>query len=324
MGSTSRRAPTVAVIARLAGAQHGVVARRQLLAHGLSAKQVGTRVRAGLLVPLHRGVYAVGHPRLTRWGLRTAAVLAAGPDAALSHREAALMHGLRGSGPARIEVTTSADVRSTVAFRVFARRALAAEDVAVVAGIRVTTVARTLVDLAELLAPDPLQRALAAAERLGRLDVPTLEAALRRTVGRPGKGYQRLRAVLDEHGREGTQLTRSELEARFHAIMRAHGLPRPRMNMRIDGVEVDAVWPSQGLAVELDGWAFHRDRAAFRRDRAKGNHLELHGWRVLRYTHGDVVHDAARIARELRAALAHAAPGAAAAPLAPRPPRRGA
>jgi len=304
MGTTSRRAPAVAVIVHLAGAQHGVVARRQLIAHGLSAKQVATRVRSGLLVPLHRGVYAVGHTRLTRWGLRTAAVLAAGPDAALSHREAAFIHGLRCSGPTRIEVTTSADVRSTAALRVFARRTLAPEDVAVVSGIRVTTVERTLVDLAELLAPDPLQRALAAAERLGTLDVPTLEEALRRTVGRPGKGYQRLRAVLDQHGREGTQLTRSELEARFDALLRAHGLPRPRMNAWVDGVEVDAAWPSHALAVELDGWAFHRDRAAFRRDRAKGNHLELRGWRVLRYTHNDLVHDAARIARELRAALA--------------------
>ena len=75
------------------------------------------------------------------------------------------------------------------------------------------------------------------------------------------------------------------------------------MNARIDGSEVDAVWRAQRVAVELDGWAFHSDRAAFRRDRRKTNRLQLAGWKPLRYTHDDVLHDRKRIVRELTEAL---------------------
>jgi predicted transcriptional regulator of viral defense system len=135
-------------IAALADKQYGVVARRQLLALGVDRGAIERRLERNLLIPLHRGVYAVGHRRLTRDGVWLAAALAAGPRAVLSHRDAGALHGLGQWSAGRVEVTTPGCARSTDRIRVFGRRALVAEDVAVVGGIPVTSVARTLVDLA--------------------------------------------------------------------------------------------------------------------------------------------------------------------------------
>jgi very-short-patch-repair endonuclease len=299
-----RRVHRDQALAVLAARQHGVVARRQLSQIGVSETVIRDRLRRGLLVPLHRGVYAVGHRRLRREGFWLAAVLAVGPDAALSHRDAAALHELRPANHERVEVTTAADRRSTRRIAAYPRRQLDPLDVTAVSGIPVTTVARTLVDLADVLPAGRLGPAVAEAERRGVFDLNAVEAALARTRNRPGGGRAALRAVLDEHRRRGAQLTRSELEERFAALVAAAGLPRPRMNAQVEGFEVDAVWPARRLAVELDGWAFHRDRRAFERDRTKANALTARGWTVLRYTHAAVVRRPAEVAVELAAILA--------------------
>jgi very-short-patch-repair endonuclease len=291
-------------IADLADSQHGVVSRPQLGAVGVSASMIETRLARGQLVPLHRGVYAVGHRRLTTRGFWTGATLAGGDGAVLSHRDAATLHGILSSDRVRIEVTTPRQVASTGRLTVYSRRALPPEERTVVAGIPVTTVERTLVDLADVVPPHRLRRALSEAERMRVADARTLAAVMERTRGRPGRGYAVLTAALDELRSHGAQLTRSEAEDRFLDLVIAHGLARPRMNHRLAGFEVDAVWPAQRVAVEIDGQAFHWTPSARARDRAKEARLAAAGWRVLRFGWADVSDPRRRhaVATALRAA----------------------
>jgi very-short-patch-repair endonuclease len=182
-------------------------------------------------------------------------------------------------------------------------RTLDARDVTTVDGIPVTTVARTLVDLPGVVPREHVAKALREAEHLRVADLVEIEDALRRTRTRRGRGHATLRAVLVEHRRLGTQLTRSVLEDRFLALLDAHGLPRPRTNAHVGDDEVDALWPDRRLAVELDGWDRHKDRQAFQRDREKGNALLLAGYRLLRFTHDDVARRSAEIAARIHAEL---------------------
>jgi very-short-patch-repair endonuclease len=229
-------------------------------------------------------------------------VLAAGPGAALSHRDAAALHGLGRWRTSRIEVTTAGRA-SAPGLQVHARRVLDPSDVTAVGGIPVTTIERTLVDLAEALTHDRLAHALSEAERRRVVDAGALRAAIARVAHRPGPGHALLRAVLAEHARRGVTLTRHELEIAFRALVRDHRLPEPELNAWIDGDEVDAVWRVERVAVECDGWETHRGRRAFQRDRTKGNDLTPRGWRLLRFTHADVIHRPADVAARIRTAL---------------------
>jgi predicted transcriptional regulator of viral defense system len=291
------------VLAAFAARQYGVVARRQLLDAGLTAELVRTRVDAGLLVPLHRGVYAVGHCSLRREGHWLAAVLAVGPGAVLSHREAAALHALRPADRPTVDVTVAAQ-RRVPGVRVHRVRRLGAEDTTTVTGIPVTTTARTLVDLAAVVSPQALAKAVEEAERSHRLDVRAIEAVLRRTRGRNGRGHAAIRAVLADLAAHGTTVTRSRLEERFLMLLDEHGLPRPLTNAWTEAMEVDACWPAARLVVELDGWEYHRTRQAFQRDRDRANALAAKGWTVLRFTHADVVRRPAATAKRIQAATA--------------------
>lgn len=295
------------MVAALAEGQHGVVARRQLLDAGIAASTIDDRIASGRLVRLHRGVYAVGHAHLRREGFWLAAVLAVGPAAALSHRDAAALHGLRPSNGARVDVTTPAKRRATARIRVHGERSLAPADVTTVSGIPVTTVSRTLVDLAEVLALDALAKALGEAERRGALDTRGIEGTLARVRGRRGPCAATLRAALADLARHGAQLTRSELEDRFLALLAARGIPRPATNAYVEGYEGDAVWPTARLVVELDGWDAHKTRRAFQHDRAKGNALTQAGWTVLRFTHDDVVRRPDEVAAQVAGRVSRAA-----------------
>jgi uncharacterized protein DUF559/putative AbiEi antitoxin of type IV toxin-antitoxin system len=303
MRSQRRSAPIDARIAALADRQHGVVARRQLVAMGVGNRAIGARRSRGILDPLHRGVYAFGHRRLSIEGRWMAAVLAAGPGAVLSHRDAAALHGMRRAPQSRrVTVTTAADVQAPGLW-VFARRTLDPEDVAVVRGIPVSSPARTLVDLAPMLTAAQLAATLGEADRRGLLDAAAVERALRRARGRHGQGHRRLRAALDAHRVAGVVLARSELEERFLDLTLRAGLPRPLLNAPAGGFEVDALWPAARVVVELDGWAHHKERAAAARDRDKTNRLQVAGYLVLRFLHGDVVGRPAAVAAAIRDAL---------------------
>ena len=143
-------------------------------------------------------------------------------------------------------------------------------------GIAVTTPARTLVDLADVLTRRQLERAFDEAEYL-RLDC----TGLRAIPGRPG--YGRLLAVLAEHAAGGTR-TRSELEDLFLEACASHGLPRPEVNTLVQGHEVDFLWREARLVVEVDGRAAHATRRAFEEDRLRDAELTVSGQRVLRVT----------------------------------------
>lgn len=291
------------LVQALAAAQHGVVARRQLAAVGVTEGMVKARVGSGHLLRLQRGIYAVGHRRLRREGWWLAAVLAGGEQAVLSHRDAAALHGNRPSNGAAVDVTIAAARPDPPGIRFHRAGRLAPVDVVVRDAIPVTSVGRTLVDLAAVVSVEHLAKALSEAERLGLLDLRALVAARERMRGRRGAGHARLAAALAEHRTLGATLTRSELEARFRELVRAAGLPVSRANAVVEGIEVDALWSRERVVVELDGFAFHHSRRAFQRDREQAARLQSRGYAVLRSTHADVVHRGERVAGELRRLL---------------------
>lgn len=288
------------MIGRLAAHQHGVVSRRQLLDAGIAAGAMERRVASGHLVRVHRGVYAVGHAQLRREGRWLAAVLAAGRGAALSHRSAAALHGIRESDAIDVTTTRRVGVRGVLIHRT---TRLEAGDLATRRGVPVTTLSRTLVDLAEILTREQLAKLVREADRAGRLTAATVENARGRVAGRRDAGAKALRAALDEHERLAISLTLSELEDRFLALLDARDLPRPLTNHPAEGFKLDAAWPEARLAVELDGWAWHHDRAAFQADRARDAALLRAGWRVVRFTHADVVRRPAHVAQTLHTLL---------------------
>ncbi len=290
-------------MAELADQQHGVVTRRQLLALGVTARMIDRRLSRRLLVPLHRGVYAFGHRQLRIEGRWLAAVFAEGEGAVLSHRDAAALHGIRAAPEGKVTVSTPRDARSTRALWVKARRVLESDDVTVVDAIPVTAVARTVVDLAPMLTAAQLSATLGEADRRGALDVAAVEAAAARVRTRHGQGHRRLRDALAAHERAGATLTRSVLEERFLDLVLDAGLPRPQLNATVAGREVDALWRDQRVVVELDGWTHHRGREQAARDRAKTNALQLAGYVVLRFMHGDVTNRPTAVAAAIREAL---------------------
>jgi hypothetical protein len=267
------------VIAAIAAGQHGVVTRRQLREAGLSDGAIKRRYRDQRLLPLHAGVYAPGHAKLTTEGRWLAAVLACGDEAALSHRAAAALHRLRSAWRDYLEVSAPRSVSHVGGVIVHRPRSI---ERTVVRAIPVTTVGRTIVDVADVVSPRALRAVLEQAEIL-RLDVQ-----IEPIPGRRGHG--RLLAALAAHG-PAVVRTRSDLEIDFLALCRRAGLPAPNVNTVIEGMEVDFAWPARRLAVEVDGWGTHGTRTAFQRDRRRGVTLALAGWTLLRFTHEDVVRD---------------------------------
>jgi len=289
-----------AAVAALATAQHGVVSRAQLETVGLGRGAISRRVAAGRLHRLHRGVYAVGHTALRPLAQETAALLACGSTAVISHRSAALLWGLLPIYDGPVDVTAAGrDCRSRVGIRAHTSVHLPREDRARRKGLPVTTPERTLVDVAPGLEAGVLERAFEEAIVQRLTDHAGVAAVLHRRPGRPGSS-----ALRDLLGRlEGPQLTRSEAEKRMLGLVRAAALPAPQTNVRIGPYEVDAVWNEQRVIVEVDGYAFHSSRAAFERDRARDADLQARGFRVVRVTWRQIVDrpeaTIARIARLL-------------------------
>lgn len=231
-----------------------------------------------------------------------AAVLATG-RALLSHRDAAALHGIRPPHHGPIDVTASGKRASSRGIRAHQSRVLLRRDAVTVRGIPTTTVARTLADLADVVPPHQLEKALNEAERLKLLDLGALEEVAARTRHRRGPGPAALRQALDRLTREGARVTRSELEDRFLALLDAHDLPRPRTNVTVEGFEVDAHWPQHRLVVELDGWEWHRTRDAFERDHRRTTVLADAGLTVRRFTHRQVADEPDAVAASLRRLL---------------------
>ncbi len=293
------------MIAELAGAQRGVVARRQLLERGMDRRAVDRRLAAGQLVPLHRGVYAVGHRALPLGWRAWAAVLAAGDDAVLAHRSAGVWWGMLGGWSGAVHVMLPRQTgRSPASGRreglvVHRVPGLLESDVTVHEGLRCTTPARTLADIAAS-APRLLGRALREAEVL-RLDVGPIQDLLEDEPRR--RGARALRTALGTMAVGGAD-ARSPLEHDVLDLLERSGLPPAQANVMVAGHLVDLLWPGQRIVAEVDGRAVHDTAAAFEADRRRDNDLQLAGYLVLRFTHRRMRDDAAGVVAEVRAALA--------------------
>lgn len=311
-------------VAVVAAGQHGVITRAQLLAAGFTGGAVRSRVRAGRLTVLHRGVYRVG-PLEAPWAREMAAVLAGGAGAVVSHRSAAGLWGLlpepeerrpgsraalvlrRPALPAArapVDVTVAGANRGRrPGIRVHRVEELLPGDRATRDGIPVTAPARTLADLAAVVGAGELERAVAQAEREGLTDREALRAVLARRRARPGSPA--LRAVLGHPG--GPAFTRSGAEAGFLALVRRAGLPAPRANVPLGPFEVDFLWSDVRLVVEVDGFRYHGTRAGFEADRRKEAWLAAAGFQVLRLSWRQIHQEAVPTAVQVGQALARAA-----------------
>jgi very-short-patch-repair endonuclease len=287
-------------VAAVAARQHGVVAQRQLAELGLGKEAIQHRIAVGRLHPLHRGVYALGHLAVSGEGRWMAAVLACGPGAVLSHRSAGALWQLRPTARGDIDVSGPRTAHSRPGITLHRIRGLHPEDRSDRRGIPVTTVARTLLDLAEVLRPRELQTAFEEAERLRLFDLGAVEDIWSRSRGR--RGLRPLRALVAEH-RGPPPATRSELERRFIDLILKARLPPPEVNTIVEGLEVDALWRDQRLVVELDGHAYHHGRASFERDRIRDATLQLAGYRVLRVTHARLEREPKAITEAVRSLL---------------------
>ncbi len=279
---------------KLVHRQHGAVSRAQLLGLGLSPEAIFHRIRSGRLHPVGRGVYAVGRPQLSRAGVWAAAILSCGPDAVLSHRSAAAMWRVDSEG-GDVDVTVPLETRRRRPGIAVHRAALGVADVTSEEGIRVTTVERTLLDLARVVSRRRLEAAINAADKYDLVDPESLRAKLPDYDGLPGIAV--LRGVLD---RRTFVLTDSELERRFLPIASQAGLPVPQTRRRVSGFKVDFYWPDLGLVVETDGLRYHRTAAQQTRDRQRDQAHATAGLTPLRFTHAQVRYEP----RYVRATLA--------------------
>ena len=287
-------------VGALADRQHGVVSREQLLAAGVSAQAIGRAVRAGRLRPLFRGVYAVGHIAVRREGWWMAALLAGGEDAALSHLTAATLWELRTGPILPVEIITSS-ARGRKHDRITTHRiCLGASETLVFDRLRVTTPARTIVDLAGTLSARSLRETIERAQDRRRFHPGQIRASLAHGRRRPATGPL---TDLLELMQPDADNARSHLERLFLALARGTGLPRPEVNRVIGGRRRDFSWPQQRLVVEVDGYRYHSSRQAKRRDHRRDRELTALGWRPIRLTYEEVAFEPNEIARELGALL---------------------
>jgi predicted transcriptional regulator of viral defense system len=290
-------------LAALARRQHGVVAWRQLIALGLSEREIHTLIANRHLIRVHRGVYAVGHTRLSIHGVWMAAVLACGPTARLSHADASALRDLRRPPASRVVRVTAAGKHRHPGIRCHTTRHPERLGTDCVDGIPVTTLERTALDLAATL---PLQRVRTLLEDIQRrdaFDMARFETELATANGH--RGAARLRHALGLLA-DVPPAIRSRNEATFLEIVRGGGHPEPHVNSVINGEVVDFHWPAYGLVVELDCDFTHRtagDRARDARIAAAVRDAGL----MLRRVDEERLHDSASLVADVGKWLAQAA-----------------
>lgn len=292
-------------IAALAARQRGLVTRAQLLRIGLTRDAIDNWVKSSRLHGLHRGVYLLGHARPTEGAREFGAVLACGQGAVVSHRSAAGLWRLLPFSRGDVDITLAGrhcGVKPGI--RVHRVATLDRHEVSRVGGIPVTTPARTILDLAAVVAPRELERALAQAESRRLVRRNELLSLLARFPGRPG--IAPLRSLIDPD--TSLALTRSQAEERLLALVRAAELPAPEVNIRIGRHEVDFLWRDHGLVVEVDGFRFHSSRPAFERDRLRDAELGGLGFRVMRTTWRQIVRGPEALVARIATALAAGKP----------------
>jgi very-short-patch-repair endonuclease len=233
-----------------------------------------------------------------------AAVLASGSDAVLSHRSAAALWGIRPTSRTRINVTVPHDTRSSKQIRRHVST-LPADEITVESGIPVTTVPRTIFDLAATEPLDVVKAMLREAEFLELHDRLSLWDLVERYPGH--RGVRKVRTALEALKDEPLDERKSLLEERFAPFLRRRDLPRARFNQWIlvgeKRFQVDCLWPEQRQIVELDGWEGHKTRTAFREDRARDRRLRVAGYGVTRLTWNQLEDEPESVASDLRVLL---------------------
>jgi very-short-patch-repair endonuclease len=268
-------------IAELAEQQHGVVAYWQLVELGYQRRAIQHRLALGRLIRIYKGVYAVGYRKLTQKGHWMAAVLASGKGAVLSHRSAAALWQLRPPPATKTEVTVPVrGRRSQKPICIYSTTVLDKADIDTLDAISVTSVARTLIDLAAVVYPTTLIKAIEESERRERFDLNAIDAAIARSPTR--KGVKALTTALKTYRPPPT--TNSHLERDFLKAVHRAGLPEPRINTLLYGEEADIYWPQAHLAVEIDGSQYHHSPRELERDRLKDALWQRHGEQILRLT----------------------------------------
>jgi very-short-patch-repair endonuclease len=285
------------LIAGLAGRQYGIVTRDQLRGEGLSADVVDLAIAAGRLHPLFRGVFAVGHKALPRESWWMAALLACGDSSALSHHAGGAVWGFRHPPTLPVHVTTPSDRGRKQRNLVVHRSHLGPTDVIRINNLRVTTPARTIVDLAATLGPRAMRETVERAQDGRRFH---REEIARIATGRPGTKKLRELIALMSPDKDNA---RSHLERVFLKLIRKARLPRPEVNLPIAGNRRDFVWPAARLAIEVDGYAYHSSKEDQLRDRRRDRRLTVLGWRPARFTYEEVAFEPALVATELAALL---------------------
>jgi very-short-patch-repair endonuclease len=276
--------------------QCGVVTWAELRRAGISPDEIRWRVKTGSLMREHRGVYRVGHRAPSTEATYMAAAKACGEGAVLSGRSAAYLQGLLPKcNPPAPEVTAPTERR--IAGVKTRRRRLHPLETATLGAVPITTVPRTLVDLAAVLDLDDLARACHEAGVRYR----TAPVDVERVLGRHPNacGAKQLRRVM----RGDTKVTLSKLERRFLALLSDAGLPLPETNRAASGRRVDCRWPEHDLTVELDSYTYHSSRHAWEQDRRRDREAHARGDQMRRYTHDDVLDDPRPMLGELRELL---------------------
>jgi Transcriptional regulator, AbiEi antitoxin/Protein of unknown function (DUF559) len=267
-------------LAALAARQHGVVTIAQLVDLGLDRRAVSRWARDGRLHALYRGVYAVGHTALSREAEWLAAVLACGDGAALCRVSATELWQIWRKPALWPDVVVPQQRRPQGAIRLLVSRTLTPQDIVVYRGIPITHVARTLVDLSDVLTAHQLAYVIHEAAFRKRLNLEATRQAMARATGR-----HRL-AVLEraiELYLSGSAGTRSELEDTFLTLLPLAQVPEPLVNTIVEGEEADCFWPDAGLIVEVDGPG-HRRPTAKRDDARKEAIWRAAGYEILRFT----------------------------------------
>jgi very-short-patch-repair endonuclease len=296
------------LIGVLADLQHGVVATWQLLTLGFSKDQIHDRALAGHLHRLHHGVYSVGRTKLTREGRWMAAVLACGADAVLSHRSAIALWGLRPPHNGAIDVTDPTRSRTGHrGIRMHSTRCLDPRDRTIRNGIPVTSVHRSILDVAESAPAQQVRLAIEMADRKELYDGFAMDELLTRARGR--KGVKPLKAILKTMQGAATPMTRSELENRLLAGLRERGYPEPQPDVLIEDELVDFVWIEHRLIVEVDGYLWHKTRKDFESNRRRDTKLQLAGYRVMRPTDRRIQYELDAVLDDLGRMLGQRPPG---------------
>jgi hypothetical protein len=283
-----------ALVAEIAARQHGVVTLLQLLACGLSRSAITRRLKSGRLYRIHVGVYAVGHPGLSRQGNELAGVLAAGPGSGLGRRSAGELHRISRFPAPCVEVVSPWQ-RAPRGVRVYRCRGLGRLDLTSEDGIPVTTVHRTLVDLSDGLTKWQLANVIHEAAFRGRFVEPAVRDAMARANGRRRLAVLDAAIALHRAGSAGTRSGNEDLFLTFD-------LPEPLVNTHLLGFEVDFVWPDRKVAVEIDGAGHGREPTA-KDDARQDGALAAAGFTTLRFTEADVRGRGREVARRTAEAL---------------------